>query len=409
MITNKDLDANKWFLHAESHRWARLNEIVDQPLSREIYFSPSYSPLIDVKNTALGSCFKGWIVPTASIDIETGIEIFAKTTTIDEYTHAVHRSITKSVHDIYSNHQQVHLALSGGIDSVVLLSYVLELNYLDRTTIVIFENHSQSHSDCLHQNISRQNDLDNLCGGLGHTDIKREIIEMPDLIAAANHSFGALRCYVTHALMSRYQSCAWMFGYHGNQLLLHKEVFLDEIMYRAPNKKSLIKTAISKKNFYTQSLRNYRFDRELAPLHQHHLLLKPWQEMNAINNNLIYAPIGHDDILFDLCRTIDFSLCDPEVITDALVARCLIRKNGQEWLLDHISTESTRDLDNLEHVEVPVRDLDPTLLEIPHNLNHDKEGLDWIADESNRAKTTGYIALNTLVSLRNLSWIAEFA
>lgn len=200
-----------------------------------------------------------------------------------------------------------------------------------------------------------------------------------------------------------------MFGYHGNQLLLHKEVFLDEIMYRDPGKKSLIETAISKKDFYTKSLQNYTFDRELSPLHQHHLLLKPWQKMNAINNNHVYSPIGHDHTLFDLCRTIDFSQCDPEVITDALVARWIIRKNRQEWLFDHISTESTKDLDNLEHVDIPVRDLNPALFDIPHNLNHDKEGLDWIANESSKAKTTGYVALNTLVSLRNLSWIAGFA
>jgi len=404
---NSDLDSNKWFIENHSGRVAKANELIQCKLNREIYFSPSYSPLISVKDSSLGSCFQDWSIPSASIDLSTQTACIPALLSVDDYQQKIHSYIKSNIQKIFEKHKRVYLSLSGGIDSVVLLSYLIDMKLNKQTTIVVFENHSQSNSDCLHNNPQRKNTLDALCEHLKDFELEKEIITSTNLAEAINHSFSSAKCYVTYSLMARHQDRAWLFGYHGNQLLLHKEVFLDEILYRSPHKKHLVKQAISQQYFYTQSLKDYQFDRPLRPLHNHHLLLKPWHDLNGLNNNSIYAPLGMDNYSFDLCRSIDFSRVDPTTITDAKVARWLIDCNHQSWLHKYIITESTKDIDNLEHVDIDLDLINPTLLEIPENLNHDPQGLEWLSNQIITAKACGKMPLNTLISLKNLQWLSS--
>jgi hypothetical protein len=108
-----------------------------------------------------------------------------------------------------------------------------------------------------------------------------------------------------------------------------------------------------------------------------------------------------------LCRQIDFGTVDPNVITNATVARWMIEQNQQGWLQNYISTESTKDIDNLEHVNVPLDLLNSDVLTVPDKLVHHPEGYKWLLQEVSRAKQCGHIALNTLVSLKNLQWLAS--
>jgi hypothetical protein len=397
-MQNKDLTLDKWLVHKQTGAVAKCRDLLNQPLSREIYFSPSYSPLIHVKDSRLGSCFENWMIPTALPH--------GQSVTLDHYQNQLYDLIQSAVKDVYRKHQMVYLALSGGIDSMVLLSFVLNLRLSQRTVLVVLENHTQSNKDCLHIDMQRKQQLFALCSQLD-MPMHYEIFSLADLANAANHGLAEIKCYITHALLSRYRDQAWMFGFHGNQLLLHKEVFLDEILTAAPDKTLDVMNAIAQPEFYTQSLKHYDVQKIKHPLKYHHLLLKPWSALNGVNNNTLYAPIGATDRAFDLCRQIDFGTVDPNVITNAAVARWIIDQNQQYWLQNYISTESTKDIDNLEHVNVPLNLLNSDVLTVPDKLVHHPEGHEWLLQEASRAKQCGHIALNTLVSLKNLQWLAS--
>lgn len=407
-IRNLDLDTDKVFVNIKTGQIARQRDLKHQLLNENIYYSPSSSPLVSVNNTELGSCYQDWIIPSASIIIDTN-QLLTQHLTLEEYQNFIGNKIQDTIAEIYKKHSRVYLAYSGGIDSQVILSAVINLNLISRTTLVVFENHSQSSDDCLHQDLDRKRLVDEVCQHVKNlgAEIEYQIISIDDLISAANQGLAELKCYATYALLTRNPGRAWMFGYHGNQLLLHKSVYFDEILYRCPEKKTQIESVIAKDIFYTKNLKSYQIDKKLTPLHQCHLMLKPWHLLDGINGCRIYSPIGPDNHTFDQCRSIDFQQVHPGVIADADVARWLIDYYNQNWLNSFITTESMSDMDTLKPVEIPIDHINTDVLTLPTNLCHHPKGAEWILNEIEKAKTKRQIPINTLVSLKNLSWLAN--
>lgn len=405
-IRNQDLDLDKFFVNTKSRQIANIREIKNQPLNKNIYYSPSSSPLVSVHNVESGSCYQDWIIPTASVFIDTQNKLLPQYLQLDHYQHLLINKIQKTVKKIYTNHSRVYLAYSGGIDSMVILSAVLSLGLAAKTTLVIFENHSQSADDCLHLDLDRKNLVNDVCNHVKNLgcSVEYEYITKDDIVAAMQKGLVETKCYVTYTLMSRHSDRAWMFGHHGNQILLHKDVFLDEILYQSPEKQPQVESAVSQNYFYTKNLKDYQVTKSLVPLHQRHLMLKPWALLDGHNNCRIYAPIAPDNETFNWCRSVDYKTIDPGVITNATLARHLISQFQQDWLDHYITTESVNDMDVLGPVLLPVDKLD---LGIPENLCHNPEGIDWLKYEIANAKTHGHIAINTVVSLKNLNWLAN--
>lgn len=406
---NKDLNTDNWFFHSGTQRLAKFSDLKKEPLSREIYFSPTYSPLVHIKDTELGSCFKGWTMPSASVLlIDNGSQIHQKEISSDidlgYYQDQLWQHINDNISKIYQKHQLVNLSYSGGIDSMVLLAMVTHLGLLHRTNIVVFKNQTQTDETCIHINPQRQNMMDEvlnrlkkLCHGVSAVNINLSaIIEGSD-------DFNKLRCYVTNMLVSQKPNQAWIFGFHGNQLLLHKDIFVHEILLKNPKQSSRLAEIQKSKNFYTASLEKVDLNQPLIGLQRRHFLVKPWHLLNGINNNFIYAPIGSDDYVFDLCRRLDFSKMDINVMADATMGRDFINYTEQSWMLDFLVTESLHEMDNLEQIQVPVENIN---LSIP-DLNHDPEGLKWLFDQCQLAKSVGHIPINSLVSVKNLQWISS--
>jgi len=409
LLRNQDLDLDKYFVNYKTGQIAKQAELKNQPLNHEIYFSPSGSPLITAHNTAQGTCYQDWIIPSASVFIDTKLRYVEQHITVDQYQQLMAKKLLDTVRQIYQRHNRVYLSYSGGIDSMTILSAVLALGLASRTTLVVFENHSQSHQDCLHQDSERQCLVDEVCQQVQTLGamMETEIITVNDLLISMQYGLVETKCYVTHTLLRKHADRAWMFGHHGNQLYLHKDVFLDEILYCTPYRQLEVKKAITANEYYTKNLKNYTFDRPLVPLHQRHLMLKPWARLNGFNGCKIYSPIGPDNETFDWCRSVDFSTISAGTITQALVARWIIDYNNQSWLTEYITTESVTDMDTLGPVDLPIDQIDPAQLVVPQNLNHHPDGLDWLDRELAQAKDTGRIAINTMVSLKNLAWMAS--
>lgn len=405
---NLDLDIDKWFLNHDSTQLVKMRDLKTEPLSNQIYFSPTYSPLIHVRDSDLGSCFQGWKIPTGSylLDQQNGLiieDLLPTDIGLDTYREAVWETLIQNLTSVFHSHKEVNLSYSGGIDSMVVLAAIKHLGLMPRTNLVIVRNHTQTHHSCLHIDAVKQKKLhDTLarlrkqCRSITHIDIDQESVNL------SAHDYNHLRCYITSTLMRNTCGQAWIFGFHGNQLLLHKDIFAYEILRRSPEKTNQLADLSRSQNFYTTQLLDLKLDMPWPGLEKRHLLNKPWHLFDHINGNRIYAPLG-SDLLFDLCRRLDFSLLDLEFVAEARLAREIISRAGQDWLFDFVDSESIHEMDNLESM---ILDVDGIDIEIPQ-LNHDIDGLYWLREEQYQARSTGKIPINSLVSIKNLQWISQ--
>jgi hypothetical protein len=412
---NYDLNLNKFFVNADHY-------VVTNPdkryysLDKKIYFQPSASPLVHVSDSELGSCFERLTIPTASwIYNGNGTrQQLPMANDITSYTQQIYQNIDQSIAKIYNQHLIVNLMYSGGIDSMVLLSYILKQGLGPRTRLVSFENITQTHPSRLGNNSIKKSKVvdlyskyqDQLHSTIWHT------VDINHVVNAFNYgNLADIKCYVTKAILDQYQDSVFMFGHHGNQVLLHKDIFLDAIILQQPNIRSRIQTLQSCDNYYTSSLSKYQVSNNPIGLERRHFLIKPWSALQGYRNNLIYSPIGSNEN-FQLTRGLDFSKIDPWTIMDATVAKDIIHQNVGDSFDPYIDTESIKENDNLEVIQLPIDELDPDMLTIPTDLNHNQVGLDYLQYELSRAQcntryTSKWLSINAAVSIKSLQYISQ--
>jgi hypothetical protein len=407
---NYDLNLNKFFTDAD-------HQIIFRPskhqyrLDRKIYFQPSASPLVHVGDSDLGSCFKQLTIPTASwIYNNNGTrQRLPITTEFKSYTQQIYQNIKESIAKIYSQHPLVNLMYSGGIDSMVLLSYILKQGLGPRTRLVCFENTTQPHPSGLGTNDTKKSKVKDLYRKYQNQlhSIVWHSVDIAHVVSAFNHGqLADIKCYATKTVLDQYQNSVFIFGHHGNQVLLHKYIFLDEIIIRQPDIQSRIQKLQIDNDYYTTSIREYQIPKEPIGVDRRHFLIKPWSVFHGYRNNLIYSPIGSNEN-FQLTRSLDFSKIDPWTIMDATMAKDLIRQNVGDEFDEFIDTESLKENDNLETIQLPVDKLDPVALTIPLDLLHSPEGLDYVQGQIDQAHSTGWLPINTAVSIKSLQHISD--
>jgi hypothetical protein len=373
-------------------------------LSQQIYYSPSSCPIVNRFDFEAGSCFEDYIIPPASFIIgdDLSLEKIKPSVLLPEYTEAVYTDIQETIKQIYKQHTEVTLSYSGGIDSMVLLSFIINLNLLHRTNIIFFKN-----------NVTNAVEKPLVIDLLNKLKFKAKNIEilnitLEDIAHSFNHeSFDQLICYSSSSLLRRTKNNAFIFGWHGNQILLHKNTFIDEILLADPAKLEYCKKLISQdKKFYTQSLKKYNFDTHKVGIARQFMLMKPWNKLNGINQNCVYGPIGSDST-FKLLRELDFSKIDPAIIAEASIAKDIIYRNVNDLLAQYYDIEDVTDGDVLLPFTVPLDLLDISKLTIPSTLNHDAKGVEYITSELALAHKNNFIPINTLVVIKALNWISD--
>ena len=406
---NYDLTLNKFFVN-EDHIII-LPDKNHYSLNRKIYFQPSASPLVHVSDSELGSCFEQLTIPTASwIYNKNGArQKLPIDTDLTSYTQKIYQNINQSIAKIYSEHPLVNLMYSGGIDSMVLLSYILKQGLGPRTRLICFENTTQPHPSGLGTNNTKKfkvKDLYRKYQDQLHSIVWHSI-DITHVVNAFNHGqLADIKCYATKTVLDQYHNSVFIFGHHGNQVLLHKSIFLDEIIIRQPNIRSNIQKLQIDNNYYTTSISEYQIPKEPIGVERRHFLIKPWSVFHGHRNNLIYSPIGSNEN-FQLTRSLDFTEIDPWTIMDATVAKDLIRQNvGNEFDM-FMDTESLKENDNLETIQLPISELDPVALTIPPDLVHHPEGLDYLHHELGKAQFNKWLPINIAVSIKSLQYISQ--
>lgn len=403
---NYDLSSNYFLVHNDETKIVYdIHTLKNSKLAQQIYFSPSSCPIINRNNSNDGSCFEDYMIPTSAYtvavtDVKIKIEKIPATESLTTYIDSVYFDIQNQLIKIYKQHTEVTLCYSGGIDSMVLLSFIINLNLLSRTNIIFFKN-SVTNS------IEKPLVLDLLCvlkSKANNVEILN--ITFDDVADSFNYeSFEQLLCYATSSILRRTKNNAFIFGWHGNQILLHKNIFIDEILLTSPSQLERCKELIHSDNkFYTQSLKKYNFDEHKISLAQRYMLMKPWDKLNGINQNSVYSPIA-SDYTFQLLRRLDYSDIDVNVIIEASVAKEIIQRNVGNSLSMYYDIEDVTDGDVLLPCNIPLELIDINKLVIPDTLNHDPHGLTYITNEIQLAHKNQFIPLNSLVVIKALQWI----
>jgi hypothetical protein len=416
---NRDLEVNKFFVDNNQSRLVPdISEIQSRCLDRQIYFRPSNSPLINVADSDLGSCYRDYHIPTGSflfvVDQDHNIInkiSLEKNIRLEHYRDVFLSELERSLVKIYQTHPTVTLCFSGGIDSMMLLAMIDQLDFLSRTRVLVFENLTQIDATCIHLNPDHSRALAATLDHIKSRVLSIETIQIThhDIATAFNQytDVAYLKCYVTLAMMNRYHDTAFIFGHHGNQVLLHKNVFLDEIMLRQAQGRIAIRKFLDNHiGYYCASLGSYDTKKDPIGIERVHMLQKPWSILDGINNNRIYSPLA-TDLTFELMRRLDFSMISESDVIDARFARSILKSLGSHDFSVYLQQENISDLDNLRDTQISMDQLDPRELMIPHQLDHDDQGLDYVQQEISKANATGMIPINSLVSIKNLNWLAQ--
>lgn len=409
---NQDLDLNKFFVKRDhSAIVTDIKSLKYNQLSRDIYFRPSNAPIVNIADVNAGSCFDGYYVPTGSYKFyQAGSRITVEQEECDltllEYADMIWTEMGQSIKHIYDCHPEVTLCYSGGIDSMVVLSYLMAYGFLPRTRVISFENHTQNDKECLQNNVDKRASIVELLDSLPVKSTSWARVTDDDIAHGFNYqNLANFKCYATNSLLRAHQDTAFLFGFHGNQALLHKACFVDELILNNPDNVNAVRDYfLTNKDFYTQSLVNYDINKEKIGVARTHMLQKPWACLDHMNGNRVYGPIANDRI-FQALRKLDFSNISVDTIADAKLARELINRNVGSQLDQYIITEGLSDNDILKDSLIPLSKLNLDLLTIPPGLTHNQEGVDYINYEINNAHASGAIAINALAAVKMLQWV----
>jgi hypothetical protein len=409
---NKEIDflSNKYFVKINSNfDIQHVSKLIYQPINEHFYYNATFYPLVDKTDFTKGSIYKDYVIPTAAykFTIDNGcvsVATNSKKISLTDYVDQIDQLVATEIDHIYKNHNHVVLSYSGGIDSMVLLSYIIAGGFLSQTTILTHQNFVQDseHPGLISNSPARLQALEDvldLTSGLGAKIIKISV-DPADLIKALDSkNFIQSTCYTATKALTYFNNTAFLFGHHGNQALLHKDIFIDQLLLNGAIGESEVQQALDKKNYYVTSAADYDVNRVRLPLEYCPLLLKQWPQLNGYNNNTTYSPLG---VKLELCRDIDFRTVDLYDILDAKVPRTLISKNVGTMLDKYIITESIGDGDAFVDCMVDRDQFDENLLKIPDNINHDLTGYNWLQENLKRPSISG-LNLLSLAALHHLS------
>lgn len=414
---NPEILEPTFFLRDDFKKIATIAELADQPLNRAIYFNPTSRLKISRSDSRLGSCFDGWQIPISGIMVEStdgwvsAIKEFEHELSLKEYKERVDSHIKNCISEAYDSNRQVYLTFSGGIDSIVVLSYIMHMGLGARTHLVCVKNLATTHPESIaydQARIQRMNDFFTAYQGRVASTrwITQDTSNIVDIVNRGR-SYLDLLNYTTVGIFESYHDTAWMGGYYGNNTLLHHWLFLDQMRIKDPDKSSELEIALNScEDYYSVDfMQPGKFS--VPPVHIKYQTLprKPWHALQGINQNRIYTPLGCENTFNDL-RKINPADFDFEMLADAKFGRELVDRYAPD-LSSIITHCNSHDNDSINQIQVPTANLDYTQLYIPEHLNHHPDGVDWLTAEIESSKVTGHINMNTLVSFKNLQYISD--
>lgn len=354
-------------------------------LSEKIYYTPTYFPLLSKYDMRLGTAWDEW----SNINFDSFYKFDQKDNQIieyekirnkislEQYIEQLLERINDNIEGIFnkSKDKTIYLSYSTGIDSLCILSFLIKKKMHNRIKLINFTNTMTTQKINSFQEEKK----------LGF-EVENFKINFDDLARIINtNNFQKVLCYTTSTLFEKYCNGLFIFGFHGNQSLLHKKIFLEQIQKKV------------EKDGYCKSLDGWQPSKNFTPLKEHCLVVKPWHELQGSNNCNFFHPLG-DGKIFDLIRSIDWEGVDPHTISNAEVARKIIYENVGNSFDSLITQENLYESDIiLGDLEVPMQNLKNKIFNLDVKYCN-RQGYDWLVSEYNESLSKKSIKLNTVIS-----------
>jgi hypothetical protein len=393
-----------------------FSKLASQQLSREIYFSPSNFPLVRPIDFRAGSCFQDWVVPTSSYRFSVtpdhiDVTLIEKNLGIDEYQQRLHSRAIESIKKIYAQHDRVYLHYSGGIDSIVMLSFIIKLDLLKQTTLLYYRNLPE-FSATLYPNqaflnpekIQAREKLFSNFADKVHSIIEETITLSDFMQLNNNYEFDWLPPYSCAIMMLKYPDGAHLGGHYGNQSLLHWWIFIDDILEAGHNfaqYEELSQGPVYSREHVTQG---YRPNINRVTIEFKNLLVRSRMTLNR-GPVKFYHPLMDEDTAHDL-RSLHWKDIDFTYLLNAKLARDLIHLNVGSDLDQYITFDGIEG-DDLMSIDFDVAQINPAIFNIPNNLQHHPEGVEWHRYELNNMNQSGRVSMNTMVSFKAINFLSK--
>jgi len=400
-----------YFIDTNSNSLKQIYELKDVKLEEKIYYSPSKFPRLH-KLISHGTAWKNCYALSCSHDYNVkdkkATVILHQETKIPliDYCEKYYKLIEQEIIKIYSQHNDVVLQFSGGIDSLVLLSYIVKLGYTKRTILINFENYFiTDHPDLIRNNIKKNLARTKLmldCKNYLSDFIIMELTDEDWLWAVNNCAYTQCQLYGSMKILKNFPNTALITGHHGDQTLLHDTMWISHLFANSTNisetKKEYVES-LQNKSLYMNNYIDYDVDGQHNLLHDYTWHLKYWHDLNGYNGCSVYTPLS---VNTRLCRNIDTNSLTINDILDAKVAKTLIHKNIGNQFDEYITHQGNLDGDVFSKKYFDKSNFHRDLFCIPKNINHNI-GLLWL--EKNLSEQT--IETNTILSLKMLQLISQ--
>lgn len=306
---------------------------------------------------------------------------------LEQYIQTARNKIENNVKNLFNNSKNMMLLYSGGIDSILLISYLIKYNRLKDTPLIYCYNENADNTV--------QQDRFDLEKSLG---LNIEVINISKkiLIDYANQSDPfKFNNYQSYWLAETFKDKTILIGNEGNSVLLHKWEWL----------KRLGKPATKKNIYVTSCYDQIDWDKPTDLDHNTISFIEPYSRSwnNRKDFDHVLSPIS-DISLMQMLPFVDIRNMNPNFVGDAELIRTMIYDNVKHELDSLITTENfnwgiCNGSENLQ-----IKDIDNKMLDIDFKKRIETKGLIHMKHKIDRAKLDGHIEPRCLLGLKYINY-----
>jgi len=378
-----------------NHITARtLEQLIQDPdckIDHRICHSPDVFPWLyntHLKNTF----FKDWQAPSFYAHFrESHGSIITEmlpqhTVPLAEYIRTAKDRIENNVKNLFENSKDMILLYSGGIDSILLISYLIKYDRLKDTPLVYCYNENADDS------VQRsQFDLERSLG----LNIEFIKVSKQTLIDYANQTDPfVFRNYQSHWIAEKFKDKTILIGNEGNSVLFHKWEWLKRLGKPATKKNIYVTSCHNQINWATPADLNYNTISFIEPFS------RSWNNKDFTH---MLSPIS-DMSLLQMLPFVDIRDMDPNFVGDAELIRSMINENVGTMLDSLITTENFNwgICDGSENLQI--KNLNDIMLNIDFKKRIETKGLIHMKHKIDRAKIDGHVEPRCLLSLKYINY-----
>ena len=372
-----------------------LEQLIQDPLCKVdhmICHSPDIFPWMDPKHLK-HTVFKEWVAPSFYTHFtESSGRINARALDqhvipFEQYVSMARNKIEQNVKSLFDNSKNMMLLYSGGIDSLLLISYLIKYDRLKDTPLVYCYNETLSESS--------QRSAFELEKQLG---LEIELIKVSEdtLISYANQGNPfKFRNYQSHWIAERFRDKTILIGNEGNSVLFHKWEYLKRLG-QAPQRKDI---------YVTSCFDQLDLSTPIDLAHNTISFIEPrsrsWNNKEEFGH--VISPIS-DTSLMKMLPFVDIRGLHPDYVGDAELIRSMIRDNVKDTLDPLITTENFNWGVVSTKENIDIKKLDEKVLDIEFKKRIETKGLIHMKNKIEQAKIDGHVEPRCLLALKYINY-----